>query len=144
MYKRQLYRYNSDGTIDNTFAENKGYIGISSQYGMYGANQNAVFIGKNSIASTFIDSSNKKLSIYLYDLDGSPITSFGVNGMFQKDYSPAYDEHFEKIIVDSFNNVYLISHISTDFNYRSLVEKISSNGTIDYSYGCLLYTSRCV
>lgn len=133
--KAILYRYNSDGTIDNTFAENKGYIGISSQYGMYGANQNAVFIGKNSIASTFIDSSNKKLSIYLYDLDGSPITSFGVNGMFQKDYSPAYDEHFEKIIVDSFNNVYLISHISTDFNYRILVEKISSNGTIDYSYG---------
>ena len=42
--KAILYRYNSDGTIDNTFAENKGYIGISSQYGMYGANQNAVFI----------------------------------------------------------------------------------------------------
>jgi len=130
-----LYRYNADGSIDYSFAQNKGYIDVPSQYSIYAPDAERLYVGANSIATVYIDNNLHKLSIYLYDLDGKPVSSFGNNGVFQKDYTPDYYETLKKIVIDTSNNVYLISEKSTDFNYRILSEKILSNGTPDLSYG---------
>jgi len=133
--KTILYRYNTDGSIDYSFAQNNSYINVPSQYGIYAADADKLYVGSNSIATVYIDNNLHKLSIYLYDLEGQSISSFGNNGYFQKDYNPDYYEVLKKIVIDASNNVYLISEKSTDFNYRILVEKILSNGTSDLSYG---------
>jgi hypothetical protein len=131
-----MCRYNLDGTIDTSFANNNQYIPIIGTYGSsVNADVDKVFLNNQRIAT--INFTTDKKIIKLYDLDGAPVTSFGNNGVAEFPYVQlqANEDVFKKIILDNTNNVYLITEKTQNSIQRIEIEKYNSSGVLDISYG---------
>ncbi|WP_160137907.1 delta-60 repeat domain-containing protein [Chryseobacterium sp. c4a] len=127
-----MCRYNLDGTIDGSFANNNKYIPMVSQYGSGSADLNRVDVNNQRIVT--LDFTTDKKVIKQYDLDGNPVASFGNMGTMEITASnPA--PLFKKVIMDNLNNVYIINEKTIDFNTTLIVEKYNSAGMLDTSYG---------
>lgn len=127
-----MCRYNLDGTIDGSFANNNKYIPVVSQYGSGSADLNRVDVNNQRIVT--LDFITGKKVIKQYDLDGNPVASFGNMGTVEIDASnPA--PLFKKVVMDNLNNVYIINEKNINFNTTLIVEKYNSAGMLDTSYG---------
>lgn len=127
-----MCRYNLDGTIDGSFANNNKYISVTQRYGSYDADLDKVDVNSQRIVT--VDFTTDKKIIKQYSLDGDPIASFGNVGTAEiADPNPA--SGFKKIVLDNLNNVYILKSKSENFNTTLLVEKYNSSGILDTSYG---------
>ncbi|MDN3690805.1 delta-60 repeat domain-containing protein [Chryseobacterium tructae] len=127
-----MCRYNLDGTIDGSFANNNKYIPVVSQYGSGDADLNRVDVNNQRIVT--LDFTTDKKVIKQYDLDGNPVASFGNMGTMEI-ASPNPAPLFKKVILDNLNNIYIINEKNIDFNTTLIVEKYNSTGMLDTSYG---------
>ncbi|REC63172.1 hypothetical protein DRF65_05830 [Chryseobacterium pennae] len=128
-----MCRYNLDGTIDDSFANNNKYIPVIQKYGSYDADLTKSDVNSQRIVT--IDFKTDKKIIKQYDLDGNPSGSFGTIGTMEIPYTPDTNFIFKKVALDNLNNVYIITEKTENFNTTLLVEKYNSTGTLDTSYG---------
>lgn len=127
-----MCRYNLDGTIDGSFANNNGYISVTQRYGSYDADLAKADVNSQRIVT--IQFTTDKKIIKQYDLDGNPIAGFGSMGTVEV-LDPNPDSGFKKVVLDHLNNVYIIKSKTENFNTTLLVEKYNSTGAPDTSYG---------
>ncbi|BAP33853.1 uncharacterized protein CHSO_4816 [Chryseobacterium sp. StRB126] len=127
-----MCKYNLDGTIDGSFANNNKYIPVISEYGSYDADLTKVDISTQRIVT--IDFTTDKKIIKQYNLDGNPVAGFGNMGTVEI-LSPNSASGFKKVVLDNLNNVYIIREKNENFNTTLLVEKYNSTGVLDTSYG---------
>lgn len=127
-----MCRYNLDGTIDGSFANNNRSISVPQEYGSYDADLTKVDVSSQRIVT--IDFTTDKQIIKQYNLDGSPMAGFGNMGTVEvAAQNPS--SGFKKVVLDNANNVYIIKNKSESFNTTLLVEKYNSSGILDTSYG---------
>ncbi|MDQ8142529.1 delta-60 repeat domain-containing protein [Chryseobacterium sp. CFS15] len=129
-----LCRYNLDGSIDTSFANNNQYlpiIGSSSS----SADVDFTKIDLTSQRIVTVDFTTDKKIIKLYDLEGIPVMNFGNNGIVEVSYTPSNGNLFKKIVLDNTNNVYLITEKTENFTQRIEIEKYNSSGVLDVTYG---------
>lgn len=127
-----MCRYNLDGTIDGSFANNNKYIPVISRYGSGDADLDRVDVNSQRIVT--LELTTDKKIIKQYDLDGNPAASFGNMGTMEI-VSPNPAPLFKKVILDNLNNVYIINEKNIDFNTTLIIEKYTSAGILDPSYG---------
>jgi|GEM_PF-3108258 len=129
-----MYRYNLDGTVDASFANNNQYIPIIGSYGN-SAGADFAKIDLTSEGIVTIDFTTDKKIITCYDLDGNLVSGFGNNGILQIPFTSNNDIIFKKILLDNANNIYLITEKFENFNRKIEIEKYNSYGSSDSSYG---------
>lgn len=129
-----MCRYNLDGTIDTSFANNNQYIPIIGSYGN-SATIDFTKIDFTSFGIVTIAFTENKKSITRYDLDGNLVSGFGNNGVVEIPFTNSNEVLFKKIILDNANNIYLITEKIENFGRKIEVEKYNASGSIDFSYG---------
>ena len=87
-----MVRYNPDGTIDDSFhADGRVTTNFTSQYDSI---QQVVLLADGDIIAAGIagnGSSNPKMALARYNIDGSLVGSFGVGGKVMTDFTPSWD-----------------------------------------------------
>ncbi|TDX84508.1 delta-60 repeat domain-containing protein [Epilithonimonas xixisoli] len=129
-----MCRYNLDGTIDTSFANNNQYIPITGSYGSSAhIDFQKIDLTSNGIV-TIAFAENKKI-ITRYDLDGNLVSGFGNKGVVEISFTNGNEVLFKKILLDNVNNIYLMTEKIENSGRRVEVEKYNSLGSIDSSYG---------
>ena len=123
-----IYRYNTDGTLDNTF-ENDGMKEIALGTSL----SNGVSVAVDSNNNIFIATNFYGKIIKLNAIDGSFDNSFGVNGIatYQTDY-----DKYVKVAIDFNNKIVVCSYqtASSNYNYLNVIQRLNQDGTYDVSF----------
>ncbi len=126
-----IMRFNSNGTLDNSF-DNDGFIikgfGTNNDgaYGVVVQPDGKIVVGGASIVSF-----NTTVSAILrYNADGTPDTSFGVNG---DGISVIYNNGMKKLLRQPDGKLLTLAFNNAGINGR--VTRLEQNGTLDFSFG---------
>jgi uncharacterized delta-60 repeat protein len=112
-----IVRYNSDGSLDNSFDANgmasTDFSGDSDWgYSMFVQGDGKILVGGMSINS----SGNYNFAIARYNTDGSLDNSFDDNGILTTDVSSYYDKGFDILLQDD-GKILLGGYSSNDYDY---------------------------
>ncbi len=131
-----VLRYNTDGTLDNTFGSN----GVVTSYQGTGDNDDAVggvaiqADGKMLVAGSYGSESGGNVMVLRYNGDGSPDDTFGSNGVVTYPNGAAQAVAIQqdgKIVIEGMTSINTNSH-----NYDTALSlRFNSDGTLDTSFG---------
>jgi FG-GAP repeat. len=127
-----ILRFNADGTLDTSFDVDgiivKGF-GATNSDGAYGVviqPDNKIVVGGTSIAS-----GTNVSAILRYNPDGSPDTSFGVNG---DGLSVVYNEGTKKLRMQP-DGKFVTLPYNPFGQVGGRISRLNQNGTLDFSFG---------
>jgi uncharacterized delta-60 repeat protein len=137
-----IWRYNSDGSLDNTFGNN----GIVVYHNAAGGNSddggNSIYVdsnGKIYVTGYSWNSSRKDdMVIWVYNSDGSLDNTFGNNGIvvYHNAAGGNGNDRGNSIYVDSNGKIYVTgSSWKSSLNYDMVIWRYNSNGTLDNTFG---------
>ena len=143
-----LARYNSDGTLDNTFGGD-GIVTIANIGDSDGLPKWAATVAVDSLgrivaagaAGTFVGYSGLHFSFALVrcNSDGTLDDSFGNGGMVTTHLSgdgPARDDSVAGIVIDSLGRIVAVGHCPWDCgNFDFELARYNSDGTLDATFG---------
>lgn len=131
-------RYNTDGTLDNTFSNDgkvitkwdeesvKGYCATLQTDGKI------VFAGSNYKGGLFYASQNYDIILSRYNSNGTPDNTFGTNGIVISD-TDGSDDVANSIVLQADNKI-LIAGFKYAGNEYNLMMRFNTNGEIDTSF----------
>ena len=130
-------RYNSDGSLDNTF----GNSGITTTDIQLGSDDvaNSISIqpdGKIVLAGYTNNGSDKNAAIVRYKIDGTPDSTFGTNGIVITDFDNSQSDEIRVVKIHSLSGKIIVGG-STQINTthaKPVVARYLSNGTIDSTF----------
>ncbi len=135
-----IWRYNSDGSLDNTFGNN----GIVVHHNAAGGNDrdegNSIYVdntGKIYVTGYSENSSNDDMVIWVYNSDGSLDNTFGNNGIVVHHNAAGGNSHDvgNSIYVDSNGKIYVTGYsVNSGDNLDMVIWKYNSDGTLDTSF----------
>lgn len=117
-----LIRYNSDGTLDNSFGTNGKIIKGTKFINSFALQTDGkIIVSQSSYEDTGLGSAN---SLARYNSDGILDADFGVNGNIATDFSG-------KIALQPDGKILFLRDASADF----FITRYLNNGLLDYSFG---------
>jgi uncharacterized delta-60 repeat protein len=121
-----IVRYNSDGSLDNSFDANgmasTDFSGDSDWgYSMCMQGDGKILVGGMSINS----SGNYNFAIARYNTDGSLDNSFDNNGILTTDVSSYYDKGFDILLQDD-GKILLGGYSSNDYDYDTSIARYNN------------------
>ncbi|HUR40602.1 MAG TPA: hypothetical protein VM240_05480 [Verrucomicrobiae bacterium] len=128
-FRMTVWRYNANGTLDTTFAQNGVLIG-SSGYG----NGNSIKLdasGKIVVAGNTVDTDNfSVMGVWRFNADGSPDATFGTNGRFT--YTAGGNANVEAIAFDSSGRILVTGVLSPPGEDADMaILRLLADGTLD-------------
>ncbi len=127
-----LLRYNTDGTLDNTFGTN-GHVKTTIESRSQGYS-----IGLQNDGKIILGGSSKFfINIARYHVDGSLDTTFGNGGTVITDVDGYYSETCKSVAIQDYGKILVGGygqHFSND-NSHFMVLRYLENGTLDNTFG---------
>lgn len=130
-------RYNSDGTLDNTF----GNAGITTTDIQLGSDDVAYSIalqqdGKIVLAGYIDNGSNKDGAIVRYKTNGTLDSTFGANGIVITDFDNSQSDEIHVVKIHSLSGKIIVggSTLINTTHAKPVVARYLSNGTIDSTF----------
>ncbi len=133
-----LIQYNQTGIIDSSFGDNGAVItAFPTSDGSYCTAVGIDVSGKIVAAGTISRGGNISVGLARYNNDGGPDKSFGSDGLVNfivGDESNVYTQSIamqpdEKIVISGYSNQ------GSNGNYKPIIFRFNSDGTIDKSFG---------
>ncbi len=143
-YDMTIWRFNADGTLDNTF-NGTGIrivdIGNEEQtgYGIKIDGMNRIVVAGNSWVDSGIKHSD--LAVWRFMSDGSPDLSFNVGLVLFDTGGMMRNEWGEGIEIDRNGNIVVTGHLEGLLNEDMVIWRIKENGTMDNTFegGYVIY-----
>jgi uncharacterized delta-60 repeat protein len=130
-------RYNSDGSLDNTFGTN-GIVITDLQTGSEDVAYSIALQtdGKIILAGSSDNGSNKNGAIVRYLTDGSIDSTFGINGIVTTDYDNNQQDELKVVKIHPLTGNIIVGGTSVISSTKSkpVIARYLSNGTIDSSF----------
>lgn len=132
--KAGLVRYNSDGSLDSSFA-NDGIL-----IDTFPNNNTAIRAlsiqsdGKILIAGTQTDINGSECILLRYNSDGTRDTTFGVNGVVLNSFLDTYNKGFYDIEIQDDDKIVVGGFIYTSAGSNYLLARYNTNGSIDSTF----------
>jgi uncharacterized delta-60 repeat protein len=130
-----IARFNSDGTLDNSFGFPNGYIiqpiGSSDDYGQSLAIQPD---GKILLGSHCNNGSNFDFCIARFNSDGTLDTSFGTGGKVIQDIGSS-DDYGQSLAIQPDGKILLGGYCSNGSNFDFCIARFNSDGSLNTSFG---------
>ncbi len=128
-----VVRYNSNGTIDNTF----GTAGIAiGNPGIY-SDAYAIKVqsdGKILIAGVTENGADNDFILIRFNTDGTPDNTFGTSGITTTDFGSTDDKAFA-IALQSNGKIVLAGQTFDGTNFKIAMARYNTDGTLDNTYG---------
>ncbi len=142
-YLMALARYNTDGTLDNTFSNNG--ILLSNLFGstghfQYSPSEMAIQSDDKIVVAGVADYSFNDTNYFTqtliarYKSNGTPDSSFGTFGITTIDLSDSTYEFANSVGIQSDGKIVVAANASTT-EVRNVVLRLTSNGIIDSTFG---------
>ncbi len=133
-YNFTLARYNSDGTLDNTFGHNGAVfttIGTSMSY-PYSAQ---IQIDRKIVVAGLSFNGKKVITLVRYKVDGSLDNTFGSGGVVTTPIGVS-DSEARSVAIQEDGKIVVAGDYSNGFNNNDFViARYDSNGVLDFSFG---------
>jgi uncharacterized delta-60 repeat protein len=137
-----IWRYNSNGSLDNTFGNNGIVVhnnaagGNSSDYGesIYVDSTGKIYVTGFSVNS----SNNQDMVIWRYNSNGGLDNTFGNNGIVVHNNAAGGNssDYGESIYVDSTGKIYVTGFsVNSSNNQDMVIWRYNSNGSLDNTFG---------
>jgi uncharacterized delta-60 repeat protein len=129
-----LVRYNSNGSLDNTFGTN-GIV--TTPVGTGGDEASSVSIqsdGKIVVAGSSWNGSNYDFAVVRYNSDGSLDNTFGTNGIVTTPVGTSADIA-RSVAIQSDGKIVAAGHINNGSNDDFALVRYNSNGSLDNTFG---------
>ncbi len=140
-YDMVIWRYNSNGTLDNTFGNN-GVVVHDSAAGGNGNDIGSSIVvdsnGKIVVAGYSFNGSDNDMVVWRFNANGTLDNSFGNNGIVVHNSAAGGngDDIGKSVAIDSSGKV-LVTGLSKNINgdYDMVVLRFNADGTLDNSFG---------
>ena len=128
-----LVRYNTDGSLDNTFGTN-GIVTTNSSNYDYAYALKIQPDGKIIISGSSFNGSNNDFTMLRYNSNGTLDGSFGVGGIVITPIGSSTDNS-QSLSIQSDGKILLAGHFINTSNYDFAVARYDSDGSLDGSFG---------
>jgi uncharacterized delta-60 repeat protein len=129
-----VIRFNTDGTLDTSFATNGSYI-YDGGYGIDGGYAIAVQSDDRILlAGESSNGSDADVIVLRHDPDGSPDPNFGTNGIYTYDGGNGYDAVID-ILVQPDGRIVMCGSSSNGTDNDLMVIRLNANGAPDTTFG---------
>jgi uncharacterized delta-60 repeat protein len=134
-----ITRYNTDGTIDDIFNPNLGYVTKQFLDGQNTIGYSvAIDSGNRIVVTGYTSTSGNIFSMFItrYNTDGTIDTTFNPNlGYVTKQFLDGQNTFGESVAIDSGNRIVVTGYTSTSGNVFSMfITRYNTDGTIDTSF----------
>ncbi|MBK8245085.1 MAG: hypothetical protein IPK88_16785 [Saprospiraceae bacterium] len=127
-----LFRYNSDGTIDQSFGTS-GIATAKVPNGYYPSFAIQQFDNK-IISGGYLLGNNTDVYMLRFNSDGTLDNSFGINGKVQTDFN-SEDEYAYKIALQSDNKILIVAGIRNATGSDFGILRYNTDGSLDNTFG---------
>ncbi|NOY39354.1 MAG: hypothetical protein GXO95_03780 [Nitrospirae bacterium] len=128
-----VLRFNADGSPDTSFGTN-GVVTYDSGYGSRGESITVDSNGKILVAGTSYNFSDSDMTVWRFNTDGSPDTTFGTNGVVT--YDSGYGNDYGESVTVDLNGKILVAGTSYNGDDSDMtVLRINADGLPDTSFG---------
>ncbi|XOB97878.1 hypothetical protein ACMC9I_08110 [Deinococcota bacterium DY0809b] len=134
-YNMALWRYQADGTPDNSFGSDPN-TNFVTYNGGYGASANAIALdasGKILVAGYVSNGSDKDMALWLYRPNGSPDPNFAINGL--RVYDSSDDDEARAVTVDSSGRILVAGTVGSLAAQDMALWRFFSDGSPDTGFG---------
>lgn len=139
-----VVRYNSDGSLDNTF-DYDGKVSTDifgmSEYPYSLAIQQD---GKIIVAGNSDNGSKLIYTMVRYNNDGSIDNTFGTEGIVTKDFGTNYQESQKSITIQEDGKIVTVGHIVQASSYDYYIVRYNSDGSIDNTFSSDGFVSTAI
>ncbi len=129
-YEMFLVRYNTDGTLDTSFANGGIYKTQQTTLNYYGMSVKVLEDGKIIVGGRLYDSPNSDEVVWKFNADGTLDSTFGVGGMVTTDLT-SQQNLAETMLIQPDGKIVTGGYVSDRF----ALFRYNTNGTIDTSFG---------
>jgi uncharacterized delta-60 repeat protein len=130
-----VVRYNSDGSLDNTF-DTDGKLTTSFGAGDdIGQSVTLQYDGKIVVAgSAFISGTNDDFAIARYNLDGSLDNTFSTDGKVTTNFSGVFYDNGKSVVIQVDGKILVSGSHFNASNYDFAVARYNNNGSLDNTF----------
>ncbi len=130
-----LARYNTDGSLDNTFGTNgKVITDIASNNDDYGHSIAIQSDGKIVVAGSIINGSNWDFVLARYNTDGSLDNTFGTGGKVITDFA-GQDDDGQSVVIQSDGKIVIAGQAYNGSNGDFGLARYNTDGSLDNTFG---------
>ncbi len=129
-----LVRYNSDGTLDNTFGMNGK---VTTAIGTYNDEGQSVAIqsdGKIVVLEFSFNGSNYDFALVRYNIDGSLDSTFGAGGIATTDFGSGHD-YGRSVAIQIDDKIVVAGDIFNGSDQDYGLARYNGDGSLDTSFG---------
>ncbi|HRI19339.1 MAG TPA: T9SS type A sorting domain-containing protein [Panacibacter sp.] len=133
-YDIALARFNSNGTVDNSFSFDGVLTKNISNGNDYGYSIAIQPDGKIVVGGYGYGGTNDDFIVLRFLTDGSPDNSFGTNGMVKTSITKTSNDYGKALKIQADGKIILAGYTNNGLNNDYAIVRYNSNGTIDNSF----------
>jgi len=146
-YDLIFFRLSADGTIDSTYGHNGYYLPnqqLENSYGLIASDSSSIYFLQNALPYRLgVEDlafpavySNAATILHKFHADGSPDSSFGVNGIINLRFSNFQSNGCTDLAIQTDGKLLVAGYETPSASYNYVfVERLNADGSIDSTFG---------